>query len=248
MLNLDRFLQKRSRRTAFSLALIALGLSGALGAQEFVGEEQGYQPHALNPMGLNPDVEAIARAQQNEALLQARIREARARAELQALDPTGVTSYGDKPLTNLPLQGRPVLDDEAIAKRVLELIEIKQSANQEVEVEATEDEQEITNSQPIVLPTVVAIFGSGKSMYATLRQPDGLVVDVQAGDHLSDGFRVAGVSINEVRLRKAGSDNVIRLRAGSIGTQAAQPDVKIADKALGINPMQGAIPFSRGDF
>jgi type IV pilus biogenesis protein PilP len=68
-------------------------------------------------------------------------------------------------------------------------------------------------------PVVRAIEGIGKHMFATLQLSDGNLVDVQTGDTLANGMRVAKISANEVVVTKG--RHQIHLASSYVPRQAA---------------------------
>lgn len=67
------------------------------------------------------------------------------------------------------------------------------------EIAAKQAESErITQAPAIGNPVILSIEGLGKSMFATLQLGNGNSVDVQAGDMLSNGMKVASIRANEV--------------------------------------------------
>lgn len=67
------------------------------------------------------------------------------------------------------------------------------------EIAAKQAESErVTQAPAIGNPVILSIEGFGKSMFATLQLDNGNSVDVQAGDMLSNGMRVASIRGNEV--------------------------------------------------
>lgn len=94
-------------------------------------------------------------------------------------------------------------------------------------------------TQPPVVgdPIVQAIEGLGKSMFATLQLSDGNIVDVQAGDTLSNGMRVLSIKSSEVVVQ-ASDKRRIRLAAQTSRSMAFNPSYPTP--ALGLPlPMAG---------
>jgi type IV pilus biogenesis protein PilP len=95
-----------------------------------------------------------------------------------------------------------------------------------------------TSSASMPDPVVRAIEGIGRRMYATLQMGDGNLVDVQAGDTLSNGMRVVKISANEVVVMTK-SRHQIHLAASYVPHQTAfNPNVP----APGLAPPPPAPP------
>jgi type IV pilus biogenesis protein PilP len=96
-----------------------------------------------------------------------------------------------------------------------------------------------TSSTSMPDPVVRAIEGIGRRMFATLQMSDGNLVDVQAGDTLSNGMRVVKISANEVVVAKG--RHQIHLAASYVPRQAAfNPNVPAPGLALPAAPQRGA--------
>ncbi|MFZ6774455.1 type IV pilus biogenesis protein PilP [Undibacterium sp. SXout7W] len=67
----------------------------------------------------------------------------------------------------------------------------------EITSKQTESDR-ITQSPALGNPVIVSIEGIGKVMFATLQMDGGNLLDVQVGDELPNGMKVASIRANEV--------------------------------------------------
>lgn len=76
-------------------------------------------------------------------------------------------------------------------------------------------------------PQVLAIFGTGKSLYASLMYPNGLRQDVRTGDEIEGGFRVASITPSRVRLSRSGIEYTLRIFAGMAAPEKAPVSAQV---------------------
>lgn len=69
-------------------------------------------------------------------------------------------------------------------------------------------------------PEVVAVFGSGDALFASLRTFDGRTFDVKKGDRIENGYRVQSITPETVTLNRDGKSYQLRI---------------ISSRALGVN-------------
>jgi type IV pilus biogenesis protein PilP len=62
--------------------------------------------------------------------------------------------------------------------------------------------EQFTQNAAVGDPVIRSVEGIGKNVYAVLQMPDGSIVDVTAGDTLSNGMKIVSIKSNEVIVEK----------------------------------------------
>ncbi|MEN3291430.1 MAG: hypothetical protein V7642_683 [Burkholderiales bacterium] len=88
-------------------------------------------------------------------------------------------------------------------------------------------------------PVVRGIEGLGATMYATLQLRDGRVLDVQAGDVVSDGMRIVSIRPNEVVVRTKRGKHV---NLATAALASGPPQVNYPIGATALPPLPPAAP------
>lgn len=96
----------------------------------------------------------------------------------------------------------------------------------------------ITQTAVVGDPVVRAIEGFGQKMYATLQLSDGNVVDVQAGDMLSNGMRIVSILGREV---VAENKSKRRVRLAAYGQAPVEFNSSFPSPRLAL-PLPPAVP------
>lgn len=190
----------------------------------------GLMPHFSPGPGAQV-AEEFAKMQSETALLRARIEQTKAKAELAVLERQVIEA------------GRPPEDMEKVraeaeAKRAKDAKEaerdraaLKEEIREQLFREL-QDQRTSTGSQagataekpaeaaaaPVMIPappSVVAIYGVGKEMYASLRSHDGSSFDAIKGDQLADGYKVTSINSRQVELVREGKKYTLRVFGGN---------------------------------
>jgi len=101
--------------------------------------------------------------------------------------------------------------------------------------------------QPETMPQVISIYGTGKTLYAVLRYPSGLQVDVRPRENLDGDYVVKSITTSRVVLSRADKEYVLRAHTGAVSSFAGNQTAM----SNGISPMPGGqsvpangMPFS----
>lgn len=98
-----------------------------------------------------------------------------------------------------------------------------------------------------VMPEVVAVFGTGKALYAAIRYPSGAAADVRVGDHLETGHTVTRISANQVSVKKGSKTQVLGSYSGrsARSVQAVNPvaNAPIRLHGPGVVPIPSPAPL-----
>ena len=135
--------------------------------------------------------EYITQSQRNTAKLKARIEEAKAQKELDDILTPKPVEGAKAPAAKPPIEERQVSTDE-----------------RKPSVKPTESD----HGDPA--PSLLAIFGVGNSLYASLRMTNGITQDVRVGDTVEGGFSVKAISSSSVILLRGGKEFPLRVFAG----------------------------------
>jgi len=88
-------------------------------------------------------------------------------------------------------------------------------------------------------PVIRSVEGIGRSMFATLQLDNGSIVDVQVGDHLSNGMRVVAIRPNEVI---AETQQKQRVRLAAVSHTPAVFNPSYPNPGVGLPPLLPLAP------
>lgn len=91
------------------------------------------------------------------------------------------------------------------------------------------------------VPQLVAVFGMGKDLIASLRYSSGLRLDARRGDTIEDGWKVTSVTPAQVQMVKGGKAHTLRIYAGAGASGAPAPGRSVPQPAMMGSPMPGVM-------
>lgn len=200
----------------FVSVLLGLGAVSSVAYAEKVEETPPPLLPAFAPNIGENVANDFARTQSETQLLRAQIDRAKAQVEL----------------ATLKNQARQV--EEGPVKEKEEVTTIEEELPAAPIVVEAEPVKEAPKSDPNIIPAppeVVAIFGVGKDLYASLRSHNGRTFDAAKGDRIDDGYRVQGISPDVVTLTHGGKRYQLRvISSGAMGVNL--------NREIPINPRQ----------
>lgn len=101
------------------------------------------------------------------------------------------------------------------------------------------DTDRLTQAAVVGNPMIRSVEGIGRTMYATLQLDNGNIVDVQAGDVLSNGMKVVSIKPNEVI---AETEKKRRIRLATISHTPATFNPNFPGPGLALPPLLPPAP------
>lgn len=190
---------------------LTVGFSSFSSASWSQAVDTGMLPNFAPQVGETTASE-FARTQSETQLLRAQIDRTKAQVELATLEQQ----------MNMILRGETEESKKAEQTPIVEETPPSLPPTPPVVEEPTPEAaaaQPSNNSIPAP-PEVVAVFGSGDALFASLRTFDGRTFDVKKGDRIEDGYRVQSITPETVTLNRDGKSYQLRI---------------ISSRALGVN-------------
>lgn len=124
-----------------------------------------------------------------------------------------VAAAASAPIPDAPIPDAPLVDDGNVTPETEQEPEIASAAPSIPTKANVAKEATVRNALNLGKINLIGVYGTQSNRYALVRQPNGRIVKVSAGDRL-DGGRVAAVTATELRYEKRGQMLVLSMPRG----------------------------------